>query len=96
MTAGTSSLDWKRPISCSTTVDSALPGSQATASFFCAPVSLLAGRKASASTITQKARISHFEIRPETNRANLDIRYLGGRRGRFRQRFRCEVRGSIP
>ena len=58
------------PSAWSTSVDSASPGSHETASFSCAPVSLPAGENASTSATTQNARISHFDRRPEANRAS--------------------------
>src|SRR4051794_25778300 len=87
MTAGASSLLWNGAISCSTIVDSALPGSHATASFSWASVSLFAGPNASASTITQKPRMSHFATLLDGNRAKRDIVHTSGGRGLQHQRF---------
>ncbi len=52
--------DWKRACTSRTLVDSAFAGSQAFASFFCAPVSFPASGNATISTMPQKATTSHL------------------------------------
>jgi hypothetical protein len=69
-TAGISSVGRKRADSFSTSVDSALPGSQDTASLFWALVSLPAGPKATASAISQSTRTAHFTRRSHGSQAS--------------------------
>jgi len=69
MTAGISSLGWKVSAAFRTAVDSASPGSQATASFSWAPVSLLAGLSASPNATSQNATMTHLDTGPDARRA---------------------------
>src|SRR5262252_792795 len=52
--------DWKRDCTLRTLVDSALPGSQALASFFSAPMSLLDSGKARTRMTSQKPTTTHL------------------------------------
>src|SRR5262245_29660209 len=52
--------DWKRSCACRTAVDSALAGSQALASFFSAPVSLVDSGKARTRMTSQKPTTTHL------------------------------------
>ena len=60
MTAGMVSGEANAACASSTWVDSALPGSQVFASFFCAPVSLPASGAETATTTSQNSRTTYF------------------------------------
>src|SRR5215831_747462 len=60
MTPGKMFGDWKRACTARTLVDSALPGSQALASFFSAPMSLLDSGKARTRMTSQKPTTTHL------------------------------------